>query len=350
MEQGTVSQTGEIPWQETDINAFLGQPCAGVLETLQRMEGDVMILGAGGKMGATLATMLRKGFDELGKKNRVLAVSRFSSQESRDELAAAGAELVPCDLIERDQVQRLPDCENVFFLAGHKFGAAGAPELAWAMNALVPGYVAEKFHRSRIVAFSTGCVYPFVPVDSGGSREEDEIGPLGDYANSCVGRERIFTYFSKKNKTPVAIYRLNYAIDLRYGVLVDVAEKVRQGKPVNVSTGHVNIIWQGDAVARAIRLFDHAATPPFVLNVTGSETVSVRWLAEQFGELFKRPAIIEGEEQPTAWLADASKSVDMFGPPKVGLEQMIHWVADYMRSGGSLLGKPTCFEARNGKF
>jgi nucleoside-diphosphate-sugar epimerase len=201
-----------------------------------------------------------------------------------------------------------------------------------------------------MVLFSTGCVYPFVPVDSGGATEEEGLGPPGDYANSCVGRERVFTYFSKKNNTPVAIYRLNYAIDLRYGVLVDIAEKVRQGLPVDVSTGHVNVIWQRDAVARAIRLFDHASSPPFVLNVTGPETVSVRWLAERFGERFKRPAVIQGEEQPTAWLSNAAKSVELFGPPSVGIEQMVQWIADYLNQGGELLGKPTCFESRSGKF
>lgn len=345
-----MSQSGELPWKEMDINAFLGRPCNGVLQTLQSLNGDVMILGAGGKMGATMVSMLRQGFDKLGKKNRVLAVSRYSNHNSRQELESAGAETIACDLIDLRQVQELPECENVFFLAGQKFGSSGAPELAWAMNTIVPGYVAEKFPRSKLVVFSTGCVYPFVPVESGGSSETDEIGPVGDYANSCVGRERIFTYFSKKNRTPTAIYRLNYAIDLRYGVLVDVAEKVCQGQPIDLSTGQVNVIWQGDAVARAIRLLDHAATPPFVLNVTGPETVSIRWLAERFGKILGRRPVLEGKEQPTAWLSNASKSIELFGPPSVSLEQMIEWVADYLKHGGKLLGKPTCFESRTGKF
>lgn len=333
-----------------DINAFLGQPSEGVLETLRPLEGDVMILGAGGKMGATTASMLRQGFDQLGKKNRVLAVSRYSTQQSRQDLESAGAETIACDLSDWRQVQALPECENVLFLAGHKFGSSDAPELAWAMNTVVPGYVADKFSKSRIVVFSTGCVYPFVPVDSGGSREEDEIGPVGDYANSCVGRERIFTYFSKKNQTPIAIYRLNYAIEPRYGVLVDVAQKVRNGEPLDVSTGHVNVIWQTDAVARAICLLDLTNTPPFILNVTGPETISVRWLAEQFGEIFKKSPKFTGEEESTAWLSDASKSVELFGAPSVSVDQMIAWVADYMERGGEPLGKPTCFESRSGKF
>jgi nucleoside-diphosphate-sugar epimerase len=350
MKQGAMSETGEIPLSEGDINAFLGKPCDGVLETLRQLEGDVMILGAAGKMGATTASMLRQGFDKLGKSNRVLGVSRFSTAESRLAVEAAGAETIACDLIDRDAVQKLPDCPNVLFLAGQKFGSSSAPELAWAMNTIVPGYVAERFARSRIVVFSTGCVYPFVPTDSGGSKEEDPIEPSGDYANSCVGRERVFTYFSKKNGTPVAIYRLNYSIDLRYGVLVDVAQKVRNGEPVDVSTGYVNVIWQGDAVSRAIRLLDHANTPPFILNVTGPETISVRWLAEQFGAIFNRPARIVGEEEPTAWLSDASRSVKLLGNPSVDVHTMIRWIAAYLTDGGELLGKPTHFEARNGKF
>lgn len=345
-----MSETGEIPSSQAEINAFLGQPDEGVLETLRGLEGDVMVLGVAGKMGATTVSMLRQGFDRLGRKNRIVGVSRFSNERSRAEVEEAGAETLTCDLIEREQVAKLPECPNVLFLAGHKFGSSSAPELAWAMNTVVPGYVAEKFGGSRIVAFSTGCVYPFVPVESGGSREEDELEPPGDYANSCVGRERVFTYFSKKNRTPVSIFRLNYAIDVRYGVLVDVATKVLNGQPVDVSTGHVNVIWQGDAVSRAIRLLDHADTPPFVLNVTGAETISVRRLAEQFGEMFDKPVRIVGQEQPTAWLSNASRSIDLFGPPAVDVDQMIRWVGEYLREGGELLGKPTHFDARSGKF
>ncbi len=350
MKQGSVSEARGIPLSQNEINAFLGQPSDGVIETLRKIEGDVMILGAAGKMGATLTSMLRQGFDKLGKKNRIIGVSRFSSPDSREELEAAGAETLACDLIDREAVQKLPDCENVFFLVGQKFGSSGSPDLTWAMNAIVPAYVAERFSKSRIVAFSTGCVYPFVPTNSGGSKEEDEIGPLGDYANSCVGRERVFTYFSRKNGTPVALYRLNYAIDLRYGVLVDIAQKVLNGEPVDVSTGHVNIIWQGDAVARAIQLLDHVSSPPFILNVTGPETLSVRSLAEEFGRRFQREAIITGNEEPTAWVSNASKSIDLFGPLSVNVETMIDRVADYIQNGGKLLGKPTKFEARGGKF
>lgn len=336
--------------EQADINAFLGRPCSGVLTTLRKLRGDVMILGAAGKMGATTASMLRQGFNQLGRNNRIFGVSRFSNPASRAELERAGAETIQCDLAHRDELTTLPDCPNILFLAGQKFGSSGAPDLTWAMNTIVPGYVAERFCHSRIVAFSTGCVYPFVPVSSGGSTETDELGPPGDYANSCVGRERIFTYFSKRNGTPVAINRLNYSIDLRYGVLVDIAQKVLARQPVDVSTGHVNIIWQGDAVARAIRLLDYADTSPFILNVTGPETLSVRAIAERFGELLERPVVITGKEQPTAWLSNAAKSIELFGPPSVSADQMIQLVADYLSGGGTVLGKPTCFQARSGRF
>lgn len=350
MKQGSTSGVTEIPLSQKEINAFLGQPCEGVLETLRGLDGDVMILGAAGKMGATLASMLRQGLDHLGKKSRVIGVSRFSDPKSREQLEATGAETIACDLIDRDAVQQLPECKNVLFLAGQKFGSSGSPDLTWAMNTIVPAYVAERFADSRIVVFSTGCVYPFVPTDSGGSKEEDEIGPAGDYANSCVGRERIFSYFANKNKTPIALYRLNYSIDLRYGVLVDIAQKVLNDEPIDVTTGHVNVIWQGDAVRQAIRLLDHVSTPPFILNVTGPETVTVRSIAEEFGRRFDKSPDITGTEQPTAWLSNAGKSVNLFGPPKVSLEQMIDWTAEYMKDGGELLGKPTRFEARSGKF
>jgi nucleoside-diphosphate-sugar epimerase len=350
MKQGAMSETGDLPLTQKEINAFLGKPSAGVLETLSRIEDDVMILGVAGKMGATAVSMMRQGFNQLGKKNRILGVSRFSSDSSRKQVEEAGATTIACDLIDREAVQKLPEVRNILFLAGQKFGSSGSPDLTWAMNTIVPGYVAERFAKSRIVVFSTGCVYPFVDAESGGSREGDAIEPMGDYANSCVGRERIFSYFSRKNGTPMAIYRLNYSIDLRYGVLVDIAERVAQSEPVDVTTGYVNVIWQGDAVCRAIQLLDHCDTPPFILNVTGPETVAVRDLAERFGKIFSRPARIVGKEQPTAWLSNASKSIELFGPPKVTLDQMIQRVADYLTHGGELLGKRTCFEARNGKF
>jgi nucleoside-diphosphate-sugar epimerase len=235
-------------------------------------------------------------------------------------------------------------------MAGQKFGTAGAPEQTWAANCYFPVLAAERFQHSRIMAFSTGCVYPNVPVSSGGSREEDPLEPLGEYANSCVGRERLFQHFSRVNGTEVALFRLNYAVDLRYGVLVDIAQKVLAGVPVDLTMGYFNVLWQGDACAWAIRCLEHAASPAFVLNATGAETVSVRETAQRFGELLGRPPVLVGTEAETALLSNASRAHALFGPPTVSLDQMIAWVAHWLRSGGRTLGKPTHFEVRDGRY
>lgn len=336
---------------QTDLEDQLSQPTPGVLETLRSLEGGVIILGAGGKMGPTLARMIRRAFDALGQPEReVLAVSRFSSTAAASELEGHGVKTIVCDLLNRDAVQTLPKLPNVIFMAGQKFGTSDAPELTWVMNTLVPAYVAEHFARSRIVVFSTGCVYPFTAIDSSGSHEEDALAPVGDYANSCVGRERVFSHYAQKYGTPCLMYRLSYAIDLRYGVLHDVAQKVAQGQPVDVTMGYANVIWQGDANARAIQCLAHTRHPPTLLNVTGRERLSIRWLAERFGALFERPSIISGSEGPTAWLFDVSKSYDWFGPPAVSLEEMIAATAEWIRIGGSSLGKPTHFETRDGHY
>lgn len=309
-----------------------------------------MIIGAGGKMGPTLSLMAAQILRELGGDRKVMAVSRFSSASSRKLLEDGGVETIACDLLDRDAVSKLPECENVIFLAGQKFGTAEGPERTWAMNTLVPANVAERFSQSRIVAFSTGCVYSFVPIGSGGSREDAPMEPAGDYANSCIGRERIFQFASTTKGTPVCLYRLNYAIDFRYGVLLDVAEKVFAGQPVDVTSGHANVIWQGDANARAIQCLEHAASPAKALNITGPETVSIRALAHRFGQMFGKPAQIVGEEAPTVWLANAGESFSLFGYPTVSLDQMMEWTAAWLQAGGETLGKPTHFETRDGKF
>lgn len=340
----------DIIRDEAELEERLSRPTPGVMEALRDLEGDVLVLGVGGKMGPSLARMARRALDELGRADKVIGVARFSHPAAREDLHKCGVETVRCDLMERAKVLRLPDAPNVLFLAGQKFGTSSGPELTWAMNTLAPAHVAERYAASRIVAFSTGCVYPLTTVSGGGSREEDELGPPGDYANSCVGRERIFTYFSRRNGTPVAIYRLNYAIDLRYGVLLDIAQKILRGEPLDVTIGHVNIIWQGDANARALQCLRHAASPPFVLNVTGAETIAVRELAHRFGKAFGCEVIIVGEEAPTAWLSDASRSNQLFGPPAVSLDQMMAWVAAWVQRGGATLGKPTHFQTRDGNF
>lgn len=335
---------------EAALEERLSRPIPGALETLQKLPGDIVILGVAGKMGLTLARMARRALDELGRTDKVIGVARFSNAAAQEQLHNLNIETVRCDLLNRDAVQQLPDAPNVLFLAGQKFGTASGPELTWAMNTLVPAYCAEKYRASRIVAFSTGCVYPLVPVTSGGARETDELGPPGDYANSCVGRERIFTHFSRQYQTPLAIYRLNYAIDLRYGVLLDVAQKVWHEEAFDVTMGHANVIWQGDANAQALQCLEHAASPPFVVNVTGPEVVSLRALAHRFGEHFGKQPRISGEEAPTAWITSAAKAHQLFGYPTVALEEMIGWVAHWIKQGGGTLGKPTHFEERSGKF
>lgn len=324
----------------------LSEPTPGLIADLKQLPGDLIILGVGGKMGPTLARMAKRA----DPKRKVFGVARFSSKAIAAELEKYGVQPVPCDLLDRQAVAKLPDAPNVIFMAGQKFGTSSGPELTWAMNTLVPEHACERYPKSRIVAFSTGCVYPLAPVTSGGSRETDPLGPPGDYANSCVGRERIFEYFSKKNGTPVAIYRLNYAIDLRYGVLLDLATKVWAGEEVDVTMGHVNILWQRDANARALQCLKLAASPAIPINITGPETLKVRDLATQLGKLLGKPAKIVGKEAPTAWLNNAGKSIELFGQPSASVEQMLAWTADWVKHGGATLNKPTHFEARDGKF
>jgi nucleoside-diphosphate-sugar epimerase len=334
-----------------DLEDALSFPTVPVLETLRKIDGDVMLLGAGGKMGPTLARMVRRGFDATGQNQRkVIAVSRFSSTGVASDLRRQGVEVIPCDLIDRNAVADLPDVANLIYMAGQKFGTSEAPEKTWAMNTVVPAIVAERFAKSRIVVFSTGCVYPLVPINSRGSREEDPLTPPGEYANSCVGRERVFTYFANQAGTPTLLFRLCYAIDLRYGVLIDVARNIAAGVPVDVSMGAVNVIWQGDANARAIQCLDHATSPPTALNITSEERVSIRELANRFGEMLGRPAIIQGSERDTCWLWDASRSYQLFGPPTVSLNSMIDATANWIRLGGELWNKPTHFEVQNGNF
>ncbi|MDQ3815758.1 MAG: NAD-dependent epimerase/dehydratase family protein [Armatimonadota bacterium] len=339
-----------MPENDASVDELLSRPTAGVLDALKRLPGDVLILGVAGKMGPTLAQMARRALDALGRSDRVIGVARFSDPAVARQIEAVGVETIACDLLDRHTVQQLPDAPHVIFMAGQKFGTASGPELTWAMNTLVPAYVAERFTSARIVVFSTGCVYPFVPVLSGGAREDESLGPVGDYPNSCVGRERIFTYFSLKNGTPILLFRLNYAVEFRYGVLLDVALKVQRGEPVDVTMGHANVIWQGDANAQAIQCLEHAASPPLALNVTGPETVSIRALAHRFGALLGREPVLIGDEAPTAWLSNAGRAQQLFGYPTVPLDQIIEWVAEWVRRGGQTLGKPTHFETRDGKF
>lgn len=332
---------------DRELDDLLSAPRAETEAALAACPGDVIVLGAGGKMGPTLSRMVRRAARD---SRRVIAVSRWSSPEARRALEDAGIETVSCDLLVRDDVSRLPDAANVVFMAGQKFGTTGAPEQTWGMNTLVPAYCAERYRDARIVAFSTGNVYALTPVTSGGSRETDALAPVGEYAASCVGRERMFELFSDRHGTRVAIVRLNYAIDLRYGVLVDIALHVRRGEPVSLDMGSVNVIWQGDANRVAIEALAKAGSPPFVVNVTGRERLSVRELATWFGERFGRPPVFAGAERGDALLSDTSRMAACFAPPSVGVEEMRERVAAWIEAGGALLGKPTKFERRDGNF
>ncbi len=335
---------------EAQLEKLLAAPNAGDCEALSRLEGDVMILGAGGKMGPSLAARVKRASEEGGRTRRVFAVSRFSSPEVAKHLTRAGVDIIEANLLDRSAYERLPDVQNILYLAGRKFGSSDRPDLTWAMNALVPAYTCERFRSSRMVVFSSGNVYPFVHPSSGGSLETDQVGPVGDYAQSCVARERVIEYFSRENGTPALLFRLNYAVDLRYGVLVDVARKVRDGEPLDLTVGSFNVIWQGDANSIALRCLELCASPPRILNVTGPETVSLRSAAMFFGARFGVTANFQGEESAAALLSNASQCHALFGYPEIPLRTLMEWVAGWVGHGQPLLDKPTHFEVTDGKF
>jgi len=327
-----------------ELEDFMTRPSAELERDLAGID-EIMVLGIGGKMGPTLARMARRA----GK--RVIGVARFSESGLRDKLTAWGIECIACDLLERASLERLPRARNVVFMAGHKFGAAGNPSLTWAMNVGVPFMVAEAFRDSRIVAFSTACVYPYAPITGRGADESvPTTPPPGDYAASCVGREQAFLFGSQRYGTSGRLMRLEYAIDMRYGVLHDVAAKVFAGQPVDISMGHVNVLWQGEANEQALRLLAHCTTPTSPINVSGAEVISVRSLAQEFGKRFGKQPTITGKEAPTAWLVDTAAAQRLLGPPRVPLAAMLDWQADWIARGMPDLGKPTHFETRDGKY
>jgi nucleoside-diphosphate-sugar epimerase len=331
---------------EEMLDEVMTTPSAALIRDLATVDGDILILGVGGKMGPTLARMARRA----APAKRILAVARFTAPGLREALDAAGIETIACDLLDRAAVEALPKCRNVIFMAGFKFGAVGSPAMTWAMNVLVPAFVAEAFKDSRIVAFSTGCVYAFAPVAGRGSSESETPDPPGDYAMSCLGRERMFDYHSRTYETPGRLFRLNYAIDLRYGVLPDIAAKVRDGTPLDVTMGHVNVIWQGDACSQALRCLTQCTRPTTPINVSGGEILSVRALAGEFGQRLGKTPTITGREAERSWLTDTTLATTLFGPPLVDLPTMLDWVADWVAAGRPSLNKPTKFEVRSGAY
>jgi NAD-dependent epimerase/dehydratase family protein len=328
------------------LDELLCRPSQALIEDLGKVDGDIMILGVAGKMGPTLAGLAKAALPD----RRIIGVARFSDASAKTWLESRGIETVSCDLLDEAAIKRLPKVSNIIFMAGRKFGAEGDLSLTWAMNAHVPALVAQAFAGSRIVAFSTGCVYPFVPVSGKGADEAVPPNPPGEYAQSCVGRERMFEYFSRKFKTPGRLFRLNYAIDMRYGVLHDIATKIVHGQPIDVSLGHVNFIWQGDASAQALRCLAYCDTPTSPINVSGPEILAVRDLAANLGNRLGRTPIIVGKEEPTAWITDTSQAVRMFDRPIVDSEKLIDWTADWIARSMPSLGKPTKYEVRDGRY
>lgn len=325
-------------------------PSDELVADMKRLEGDIMILGAGGKMGPALAKLAIDAIRQAGIQKNLTAVARFSEKGLQQELEQLGIKTIAADLLNDDELEGLPEAKNILYLAGMKFGTTGNEALTWAMNAYLPGRVAERYKQSRIVAFSTGNVYPLTTVSSGGASEDVPVSPVGEYAQSCLGRERLFQYASKKNNTPTLIYRLNYANDVTYGVLLEIAKTVRAGKPVDLRMGNVNVIWQGDANEIALRCLHHCHVPAKILNVTGPEILSVRWIAEEFGRIFNITPTFSNQEENTALLSNAAECFHLFGYPRLTAKAMIQLIADWLSSGGKLLNKETHFQEREGKF
>jgi nucleoside-diphosphate-sugar epimerase len=335
---------------QAELEERLSRPSKADAAALASMDGDLLILGAGGKMGPSLAKLARRAADKAGVKKRVIAVARFSDANLPSELTAQGIETITCDLLEPGELEKLPDVPNIIFMVARKFGTSGAEYLTWAMNTYLPGLVAGRYRNSRIVAFSTGNVYPLRSASEGGAVESTPVAPVGEYAQSALGRERMFEYASAKWGTSVTILRLNYAIDLRYGVLLDIGQAVSQGRPVDLRMPLVNVIWQGDANSWCLRSFAHCQSPPFVLNITGPETLAVREIALEFGRYFKVEPQFSSEPGPSSLLNNALQAGKLFGDTSVKPAEMIEWTANWIKQGGATLGKPTHFQKRDGKF
>lgn len=334
----------------TEIERATWMPDDELIRLLGKVDGDLVVLGAAGKVGVSLCRMARAAFDALSGERQVYAVSRFSDADAHSALEEAGVRTVRADLLDESAVDGLPDAANVVFMVGRKFGTTGSEALTWAVNTYLPGVVARRYQGARMVAFSSGNVYPLVPAVSGGCDEATPPDPVGEYAQSCLGRERVLTHACETGGTPLALIRLNYAIDCRYGVLTDIARAVRDDEPVALGNGAVNVVWQGDANRYALTALTAAATPALTLNVTGPETISTRWLAYQLGQRLGATPRFSGSESDTALLSNAAACFGMFGYPRVCLAQMLDWTVEWLVDGGETLDKPTHFATRTGRF
>jgi len=332
-----------------ELEDLLSRPTDYVIEVLRKLDGDLLILGVAGKMGPTLARMAKRAADA-GKKRRVIGVARFSNAAQQSALEQHGIETIKADLLDQKQLDALPDVPNVVYMPAMKFGSTGQEAMTWAMNTYLAGMCCQRFAKSKIVAFSTGNVYGLSPIVLGGSSETAPLNPIGDYAQSCLGRERMFEHFSRTLRVPVSLIRLNYATELRYGVMVDMAQKVWTGETIDLSMGSFNAIWQGDANAMTLASFSHVSTPPFVLNVAGPELLSVRGVCEEFGRLMGKPVNFTGCESPDALISNGQLGHRLFGYPRVPVATMMRWIAGWVSAGGASLGKPTHFETRDGKY
>jgi nucleoside-diphosphate-sugar epimerase len=335
---------------EEQLDEVLTRPRPVLVDFISTLKSPLIILGAGGKMGPTLAWLARRAAEAAGHSLDIFAVSRFSDLEARNWLEARGVRTLSIDLLNREALEQLPEAAEVVYLVGRKFGTSENAAQTWAINTLAPAYVAERFPRARMVVLSTGNVYPLVPISNGGSVETDALTPLGEYGNAAVARERLFEFFAQQYFTPMTILRLNYAVDLRYGVLVDIARRVHAGEPVGLTTGYVNCIWQGDANEMILRSLALAKVPPQVLNLTGPAVLSVRELALRFGDLLGQTVRFSGTEADTALLSNPARACALLGPPAAALEKVLRWTAHWVQGGGRLLDKPTHFEVRDGRY
>ncbi len=335
---------------DEQLEEVLSRPSQKTVDMFGKLDGDIIFLGIAGKIGPSLAQMAKRACDKAGVKKNIIGVSRFSDAKERRQIESYGIRTIKGDLLDKDFIVGLPQVKNVFFLAGMKFGSLENLSMTWAVNTYVPALVADHYKNSRIVAFSTGCVYPLVSTESGGSLETDMPEPNGEYAQSCLGRERMFEFGSKKYNTPAALIRLNYAVELRYGVLVDIAIKVKDGLPIDLSMGFFNAIWQGDANNMVLRSLLQTESPAKILNIAGVEILSVREVANKFAKLFDTQINFVGKEADTALLSNSKLAFDLFGEPSVSVDEMIQWIANWLREDKKLLGKPTHFEVRDGKY